>query len=55
MCHDKVNDLLAPQAVPECQDPAVIDDGNVEALPLPAHINADPPSHRSKHALQQPP
>jgi hypothetical protein len=32
----------------EGQDPAVIDDRKVEALPLPAHINTDPHSHESK-------
>jgi hypothetical protein len=43
--YDKVNDLLARQAALESQDPAIIDDGNIEALPLSAHINADPQSH----------
>lgn len=48
--YDKVNDLLARQAALEGQDPAIIDDRNVETLPLSAHINADPQSHESKHA-----
>jgi hypothetical protein len=48
--NDKVNDLLARHAALEHQDPAVIDDRGVEALPLSAHINADPWSHKSKHA-----
>ena len=48
--HDKVNDLLARHTALEGQDPAIIDDRNVEALPLSAHINADPESHDSKHA-----
>jgi hypothetical protein len=48
--HDKVNDLLTRQTALEGQDPAIIDDRNVEALPLPAHINADPHSHSSQHA-----
>jgi hypothetical protein len=51
--HDKVNDLLTRQAALEGQDPAIIDDRNVEALPLSAHINADPQSHGSKHAPSQ--
>src|ERR1700730_10930062 len=45
--HDKVNDLLARQTASEGRDPAIIDDRNVEALPLSAHINADPQSHES--------
>jgi hypothetical protein len=47
---DKVNDLPARQAALERQNPAIIDDGYVEALSLPAHINASPHSHGSKHA-----
>jgi hypothetical protein len=39
---DKVNDLLARHVTLERQDPAIIDDRGVEALPLSAHINADP-------------
>jgi hypothetical protein len=51
--HDKLNDLLARQAAPEGQDPAIVDDRDVEALPLPAHINTSPQRHGSKHALTQ--
>ena len=51
LCDDKVSDLLAPQPALERQDPAAIDDGDVEALPLSSHINADPAGHKSKHAL----
>lgn len=48
--NDKINDLLARHAAPERQDPAIIDDRGVKALPLSAHINANPQSHESKHA-----
>jgi hypothetical protein len=51
--HDKDNDLLTRQAAPQGQEPAIIDDRNVEALRLSAHINADPHSHESKHAPSQ--
>ena len=44
--HDKANDLLARQAVLEYQDPAIVNDRDVEALPLSAHIDADPSSHK---------
>jgi Pyridine nucleotide-disulphide oxidoreductase len=54
-CHDKISDLPAAQAVQKCQDPAVIDDGSVEAIPLAAYINADPPNHNSQHAPTQHP
>jgi len=37
----------------ERQNPAIIDDGDVEALSLSAHVNADPHSHASKHASPQ--
>jgi hypothetical protein len=42
ICHDKVNDLLARHAARECQDPAIIDDRGVGALPLSARIYAGP-------------
>jgi hypothetical protein len=48
--NDKVNDLLARHMALERPAPAIIDDRGVEALPLSAHINADPSSHESKHA-----
>jgi hypothetical protein len=48
--HGKVNDLHARQVALERQNPALIDDGDVEALSLSAHINADPRSHVTKHA-----
>ena len=35
-------ELLARHVTLERQDPAIIDDRGVEALPLSAHINADP-------------
>ena len=47
---DNVNDLPARQVALERQNPAVIDDRGVEALSLPAYVNADPNSHTSKHA-----
>jgi hypothetical protein len=37
----------------ERQNPALIDDRDVEALALSAHINAYPRSHVTKHALLQ--
>ncbi|HXZ75176.1 MAG TPA: hypothetical protein VEH31_30495 [Streptosporangiaceae bacterium] len=49
----KVNDLLARQVALERQNPAIIDDRDVEALSLSSHINADPRSHASKHAPLQ--
>ncbi len=39
---DNVNDLLARHAALDHQDVAIIDDRGIEALPLSAHINADP-------------
>jgi hypothetical protein len=45
-----VNDLFARQVALERQNPAIIDDRDVEALPLSPHIYADPRSHASKHA-----
>jgi len=48
--HGKVNDLHARQVALERQNPTLIDDGDVEALSLSAHINADPRSHVTKHA-----
>jgi len=51
--HGKVSDLLARQMTLKRQNPAIIDDGDVEALSLPAHINADPRRHTSKHAAPQ--
>jgi len=44
---DTVNDLLARHVALECQHPAIIDDRDVEALSLAAHINAHPHSHAS--------
>jgi len=37
----------------ERQNLAIIDDRDIEALPLSAHINAGPRSHASKHAPLQ--
>ena len=48
--NDPVNDLPARQVTLKRQNPAIIDDRDVEALPLCAHINASPHSHASKHA-----
>ncbi len=48
--NDEVNDLLARHAALERHDTAIIDDRGVKALPLSAHINADPQCHESKHA-----
>ena len=48
--NDEVNDLLACHAALERHDTAIIDDRGVKALPLSAHINADPQCHESKHA-----
>jgi hypothetical protein len=53
MLIDKVNDLLARQVSLEHQNPAVIDDRQIEAHPLSADINAGPHSHASKHAPLQ--
>jgi len=48
LLHGKVNDLRARQVTLERQNPALIDDRDVEALSLSAHINADPRSHVNK-------
>ena len=50
ICPDNVDDLFARPVAQEFQNLAIIDDRDVEALPLPAHVNADPHSHASKHA-----
>jgi hypothetical protein len=41
---------LLDAAYLERQNLAIIDDRDIEALPLSAHINAGPRSHASKHA-----
>lgn len=53
MLTDKVDDLLAGQVSLEHQNLAIIDDRQIEALPLSADINAGPHSHASKHAPLQ--
>jgi hypothetical protein len=50
---DDIDDLLARLVAPELQNPAIIDDRDVEALPLSADINADLHSHASEHAPPQ--
>lgn len=47
---NKVSHLLARQVALERQDPAIIDDRDVEPLPLSSHVNADPRCHESEHA-----
>ena len=44
---DDVNDLPARQVALKRQNLAIVDDRDVEALSLSAHINADPDSHAS--------
>ena len=51
--HAKVNHLLTRQAALERRNLALIDDCDIEALPLSADINAGPRSHASKHARLQ--
>src|ERR1700735_1504716 len=48
--HGKINDLRARQVALERQNPALIDDRDVEAFSISAYINADPRSHVTKHA-----
>jgi len=48
---DDVNDLHARQVALKRQNLAIVDDRDVEALSLPAHIDADPCSHASQHGL----
>jgi hypothetical protein len=48
--HDHVNGLPARQVALERQNPAILDDRDVEALALCAHINVNPHSHVSKNA-----
>jgi len=48
--HDDLDYLLVVQVTFQDQDPVIIDDRHVEALPLPAHVNAHPHSHVSKPA-----
>jgi hypothetical protein len=48
---DDVNDLPARQVALKRQNLAIVDDRDVEALSLSAHINADPYSHASQDGL----
>ena len=50
IANGKVNDLLARHVALQRQHSAVIDNRDVEALPLAAHINARPHRHTSQHA-----
>jgi hypothetical protein len=43
--HDEVGHLLAGQVAVQREDLPVIDERDVEALPLSADIDADPGSH----------
>jgi hypothetical protein len=51
--HEKANNLPTRQAALERHNLAMIDDRDIEALPLSADINAGPRSHASKHARLQ--
>jgi len=50
---EKANNLPTRQAALERHNLAIIDDRDIEALPLSANINAGPRSHASKHARLQ--
>jgi hypothetical protein len=51
--YQKVNHLPARQAALERHNLAMIDDRDIEALPLSTDINTGPRSHASKHARLQ--
>jgi hypothetical protein len=42
---DQLNDLLAIQVILKIQKSLIVDEGDIETLPPPAHIDAEPSSH----------